>query len=166
MKASLKTGQLQLRVSAAQKAAIAREARQAGMTMSDWILSRILPDDGRHFQQMLAELDAAAEPGFVLAEINEWLVAQPVTSIKEVLSSRPEQWPKSSYRANYLAAMIEEACRQKGVSPPLWLCDIKPLAQPHFISTLKSIRLHLLRHSPPAFRNRNIFIDASIGARV
>jgi len=31
---------------------------------------------------------------------------------------------------------------------------------------LLGLRLHLLTHSPAPFRRRNIFIDASVGARV
>jgi hypothetical protein len=40
------------------------------------------------------------------------------------------------------------------------------LPQPVFGSELKALRLHLLTNSPPAFRRRNIFIDATLGDRV
>jgi hypothetical protein len=35
-----------------------------------------------------------------------------------------------------------------------------------FCSSLQSLRMHLLTHSPPPFRRRNIFIDSSLGQRV
>jgi hypothetical protein len=35
-----------------------------------------------------------------------------------------------------------------------------------FGSTLVSLRLYLLTHSPPPFRRRNIFIDATVGSSV
>ncbi|HTY49830.1 MAG TPA: hypothetical protein VMB48_09070 [Steroidobacteraceae bacterium] len=40
------------------------------------------------------------------------------------------------------------------------------MSEPAFGSELRSLRLHLLTQSPPAFRCRNIFIDASVGERV
>jgi hypothetical protein len=40
------------------------------------------------------------------------------------------------------------------------------LTEPVFGSELQSLRLYLLTHSPPPFRARNIFIDATLGDRV
>jgi hypothetical protein len=68
--------------------------------------------------------------------------------------------------ANYLAAMVEYACGKQGVEAPAWTSSIEPLAEPFFGSRLESLRLHLLAHSPPPFKRRNIFIDTSIGGRV
>jgi hypothetical protein len=49
---------------------------------------------------------------------------------------------------------------------PEWTRSIAPLAEPVFGSELQSLRLYLLTHSPPPFRARNIFIDATLGDRV
>jgi hypothetical protein len=54
----------------------------------------------------------------------------------------------------------------KRADAPSWTGEVRPLEKPVFGSSLKSLRLHLLRHSPVAFRSRNIFIDSSIGDRV
>jgi hypothetical protein len=43
---------------------------------------------------------------------------------------------------------------------------VVPLEEPAFGTALQSLRLHLLTHSPPPFRLRNIFIDSSLGQRV
>ena len=65
-----------------------------------------------------------------------------------------------------LAATVEHAAMQKHVAPPEWTREIEPLEEPVFGSALRSLREHLLFHAPIAFRRRNIFIDASVGARV
>jgi hypothetical protein len=70
------------------------------------------------------------------------------------------------YLANYIAAMVEYGCAQRDVAPPAWTRLIAPLPEPVFGSALISLRLHLLSHSPAPFRRRNIFIDATVGARV
>jgi hypothetical protein len=62
--------------------------------------------------------------------------------------------------------MIEQACERRAVRVPEWVRAVEPLAEPAFGSTLKSLRLHLLTHSPPSFRRRNIFIDAALGDQV
>ena len=70
------------------------------------------------------------------------------------------------FEANYLAATVEHAAAIKGVAPPRWTVTVEPLDAPWFASCLKSLRLHLLTHSPPPFRRRNLFIDSSVGQRV
>jgi hypothetical protein len=72
----------------------------------------------------------------------------------------------SPYWQNYVAAMVELAAHQKGVSPPRWLSGIEPLTERHFVAPLASLRLHLLRAAPVLFRRRNIFVDSSVGDRV
>jgi hypothetical protein len=62
--------------------------------------------------------------------------------------------------------MVEQASAVAGASPPDWTRRVKPLERPWFASPLKNLRLHLLAHSPPPFRRRNLFVDSSIGDRV
>ena len=66
----------------------------------------------------------------------------------------------------YLAAMVEYAASIKNVPPPEWIMTIPSLEKPVFGTELLSLRLHLLTHSPVPFRNRNIFIDSSLGDRI
>jgi hypothetical protein len=66
----------------------------------------------------------------------------------------------------YIAAMVEYACGRRATVPPAWTRSIVPLADPIFASSLKSLRLQLLIHSPAPFRRRNIFIDSSLGTRI
>lgn len=74
--------------------------------------------------------------------------------------------PLSPYLQNYVAAMVEQAAALKGVFPPEWTQRVTPLTEPHFVTAMVSLRLHLLRSSPVPFKRRNIFVDSAIGARV
>jgi hypothetical protein len=84
--------------------------------------------------------------------------------LRDAIASPPSRL--TPYLANYVAAMTEYACAQKGLAPPSWTGATARLAEPVFGSKLMSLRLYLLTHSPAPFRRRNIFIDASVGSRV
>ncbi|MBI3601746.1 MAG: hypothetical protein HY209_02500 [Candidatus Omnitrophica bacterium] len=170
---------IQIRVSPSQKAVISRSAKKAGMGMSQWILSMALPAQRQKFEQMVERLGTHPESKYVLAEIHDLLRELTVDEFQQVVSlpPRPAFDPPlagfggsraglADYGGNYLAAMIEYAAFQKGVCAPAWVKHIRPLPKPVFGVDLQSLRLHLLFSSPPCFRNRNIFIDSTIGARV
>jgi uncharacterized protein (DUF1778 family) len=160
-----KLAQLQIRVSEAEKAAIRRAADGAGMDMSTYVLSRVLPASRQALQQALLELSAATRPSLILADINALLSKLTATELRDAVELRPEA-ELPPFLANYVAAMIELASHIRGIQPPAWLRRIPPLTEPVFGSSLESLRLHLLTSSPAPFRRRNIFIDASIGGRV
>ena len=164
MPAATKSDQIQIRLSPAQKAAIRREARRAGLDMSAYVLARLLPVPARRFQDLTEACADAQDAPFALAELNSWLASLGAGELKNAVSSPPARL--APFLANYVAAMVEYACAKNGVAPPLWLGATSPLAEPVFGSTLMSLRLHLLTHSPAPFRRRNIFIDASVGSRV
>lgn len=165
MKKNLKSAQLQIRLSQSQKAALRRHAKRAGMSMSDWMLSNALPPLRETFQDLLKALSTAEKPGYVLAELNELLTQLSAGEFKLAVSE-PPQVQLDPYWENYVAATIEQAAARKNTEAPSWTGDVQPLEEPAFGSSLKSLRLHLLTHSPVAFRCRNIFIDSSIGDRV
>jgi len=159
-----KSAQLQLRVSPAEKAAIRRAARRAGMEMSAYVLARVLPAPAREFRELT---EACADPEaarFALAELGAWLASLGAAELREAVASPPPAL--TPYLANYVAAMVEYAAAQRGVAPPAWTAAVAPLAEPVFGSALMSLRLHLLTNSPPPFRRRNIFIDSSVGSAV
>ncbi len=159
-----KSGQIQIRVSPAQKAAIRRASRLAGLGMSAYVLARLLPAAARRFQQLTAACADDRHGRFALAELNSWLASLSGGELSEAVVTPPARL--SPYLANYIAAMTEVACARNRVSPPAWVAAIPPLAEPAFGTTLLSLRLYLLTHSPAPFRRRNIFIDASVGSRV
>ncbi len=160
-----KNAQLQIRVSESQKSELRRHAKRAGMSMSDWVLNRILPPVSETFQRLLKALSVAEKPGYVLAELNEFLTGLSASEFKLAVSAFPEV-QLDAYLSNYIAAMVEHAASSKRAEAPPWTATVNPLEEPVFGSTLQSLRLHLLTNSPVAFRSRNIFIDSSIGDRV
>lgn len=160
-----KLQQLQVRVSTREKAELRRQAKLAGMSLSRWILSRCLPARRQQFEELVARLDSDAPASCVLAELNDLLTGMTGDELQQVLATAP-QTSLVRELENHLAAMIEQAAHRAGVAPPTWIAAIAPLAQPVFASGLQTLRLHLLSHSPPPFRRRNIFVDAALGDRV
>ena len=165
VKQGRKTEQLQIRVSASQKREIQERARGAGMRMSDWVLNQLLPSVQVSFQDLLRDLSRSEKPGYVFAEILE-LMGSLSRDEFELAVSKPPRVQLDPYWGNYVAATIEHAAALKNTQPPSWTADVPPLDEPVFGSSLQSLRLHLLLHSPPAFSRRNIFIDSNVGDRV
>jgi uncharacterized protein (DUF1778 family) len=162
---SAKTSQLQLRVSSEEKAAIQRAARRAGMGMSEFVLSRVLPAYEQRVQDLLRALKDEAARSFVFAELNDLLVRLATEEVRRAIAIAPPAW-LSAELSNYWAAMVEHACVIRQIPPPPWTRTVAPLENPLFGSSLESLRLYLLANSPPTFRRRNIFIDTTIGGRV
>lgn len=161
----MKSSQLQIRVTPAQKAALKRLAEQAGEDVSSYVLARALPPDRERFQAILDALRAGADRRFALAELNDLLSELTALELPRVVAEADPS-ALSALDRNYVAAMVEHASSQKGVDPPVWAAGVEPLAEPYFATTLRTVREHLLRSSPVAFKRRNIFIDASLGDRV
>jgi uncharacterized protein (DUF1778 family) len=161
-----KTSQLQIRVSPADKARLAAAAGRAGMSVSEWVLSRALLESTSRFDELLIELSAQPErASFTLAALNDWLTSLPREGLRDAIGSAPTQ-RLLQWHGAYVAAMVEHACTQRRVAAPEWARQVPALAEPYFASTIVALRAHLLRSSPAAFRRRTIFIDATIGDRV
>jgi len=160
-----KQSQLQIRVSEAQKAAIRVAAERSGMDMSTYVLSRVLSIPGREFQEAVKPLAGSGAFSFALADVNSLLSKLTPIELREAVAAAPEAG-LPPFLANYVAAMVEAACAKRGIPVPTWTARVRPLDEPVFGSDLKSLRMHLLTHSPAPFRSRNIFIDSSLGDRV
>jgi len=160
-----KTQQLQIRVTPQQKAALKRQAGAAGLDVSSWVLSRLLPSEPGRFAEIVRVLESEADHRFALAELNDFLHACAPVGFAEAVA-RAELGRLSPFIQNYVAAMVEQAAAQKDIAPPAWTRDVAPLAAPQFATPLSSLRMHLLRSAPVPFKRRNIFVDAGVGARV
>ena len=161
-----KTHQLQIRISAEEKALIRARAARAGMDVSKWVLQQVLPPVERKFQALCRELASRPESrSFAVAEFQDWFHRLTGPEFMRAVRYPPDA-RLPSFEANYLAAMIEQASAIKAVKPPQWTATVEVLDSPWFASSLKSLRLYLLTHSPPPYRRRNLFIDSSIGQRV
>ena len=165
MSRNQRSEQLQIRVSPGEKAAIRRAAEHAGLDMSAYVLSRALPSPAIQLQASIEACAGPAPASFGLAELNTLLTGWTAAELHDAIATPPTA-ALTPFLSNYVAALIEQACEQRSVRVPAWVRAVAPLPDPMFGSELKSLRLHLLTHSPPPFRRRNIFIDASIGDRV
>ena len=135
------------------------------MGISQWVLSKSLPPGQQAFQALIDQLKTASNPKYVLAEIHDMLSEAGADEF-ELMVAQPFGFGLTDYLANYVAAMIEYTAVQKGRKAPIWTEKVPLLKIPVFGSDLKSLQLYLLTHSPPPFRRRNIFIDATVGQRV
>lgn len=164
MKPSARSAQLQIRVTPAEKDAIARAARRAGIGMSEYVLGRTLPDHAAQWRTRLRQLVRSDGARIVLAGLSTWLAGLGAGELPGAIDAPPQGL--SDFHANYIAAMAEHICATRGVEAPGWTCEIPPLAQPYFATGLASLRLHLLAHSPAPFRRRNLFVDSAVGGQV
>lgn len=165
-----KSGQLQIRVTPRQKAALKRQARAAGLDVSTYVLSRVLPPERDRLADLLRDVESSTDHRFALAELHDFLSSCPPMAFEEALqqtTSTTHVLEKlSPLLRNYVAAMVEHAAAQKSLMPPVWVRDIVPLDAPHFAGGLGSLRQYLLAVSPVPFKRRNLFVDATIGDRV
>jgi hypothetical protein len=160
-----KTAQMQIRVSAQEKAAIQRAAARAGMDMSAYVLAKVLPDSAAEFRSRVKDCAGSESSRFGLAELNSLLATFTAGELRDATAA-PLPSDLTPFLANYIAAMVEYACAKRGIAVPAWTRSIAPLADPVFGSELQSLRHYLLTHSPAPFRSRNIFIDSTVGDRV
>ena len=163
--AVMKTAQLQIRVTAAEKAAIERAARQAGLGMSAYVLGKLLPGRAAQWRSLLQDLVHSDDKRLPLAALSHWLANLAAGELADALEAPPPAGLPEQL-ANTVAAMVEHVSAASGEKPPAWTREIPPLAQPAFGSGLMSLRLHLLTSSPAAFRRRNLFVDTAVGGQV
>jgi uncharacterized protein (DUF1778 family) len=161
---STKSHQLQIRVSPQEKSAIQRLAKRAGQSVSRYVLSRVLPDRQVEFAEILEDLREEHEWRFALARLHDFVAGLGSREL-EASVAEADLSGLSRLRANYVAAMVEQAANLARIDPPAWTRDVVPLEEPHFAVPYRSLRAHLLREAPVAFKRRNIFVDSTIGDR-
>jgi hypothetical protein len=164
MSRALKTKQLQIRLSRAEKAALQQAASRAGLDVSAYVLAKLASPVRQTFARAIMAVEAG-EGRFALAELNDLLTRLTGAELSEAIADGISPH-LSAELANTVAAMVETACARRQVAVPAWTLQIAPLAEPVFGSSLQSLRLYLLTHSPGPFRRRNLFIDATLDARV
>ena len=158
-----RSSHLQIRVTPGEKKTLKRLAQAAGQDLSSFVLARALPSNRLRFQEILRAL-GEDDHRFALAELNDFLTALAPVEFPDAVQDPVSRL--SPFLSNYVAAMVEQGAYLNNVPPPPWANRVAPLEAPHFATPLKSLRLHLLAASPVPFKRRNIFVDASLGARV
>lgn len=161
----MKTAQLQVRVSPAQKAEIERSARRAGLGISAFVLAKVLPDRPGRWRELIRDIHRTDGAKIAFAALSGWLAGLGAGQLREAIDAPPPA-SLSARNANIVAAMVEHVCAAQSVPPPAWTREIEPLSRPEFGSALSSLRLHLLASSPAAFRRRNLFVDTAVGGQV
>jgi len=161
---STKSEQLQIRLTPGEKRRLKKLAKGAGLDVSSYVLRRALPAVRLRVEELVGRLARGDDRRFVLAELSDTLFAMTASQIVDL-----EHLDVSSLaplEQNYVAAMVEQTANRAQVGAPRWTTGVVPLDEPYFTTSLKSLRLHLLRASPVAFKRRNIFVDSSVGDRV
>lgn len=156
---------VQIRVTPAEKATLKRLARLSGQDLSRYMLSMSLPATRLRFMEILGSLREEADHRFALAELNDLLSGLAPMEFHGTVQTA-DLAGLSPFLQTYVAAMVEHAAGLKKVAPPSWTRSVGPLPLPWFATPLSGLRLHLLRASPVPFKRRNLFVDASVGARV
>lgn len=160
-----KSTQLQIRITPAQKAVLRRLARAAGQDVSAYVLARALPAPRSRLGEIVAALGQGADRRFALAELNDLLTALAPAEFRETVADADLRG-LSPLLQNYVAAMIEQAAAGKGEAPPAWTRTVEPTDEPYFAVPFPRLRPHLLRAAPVPFKQRNLFVDSSVGDRV
>lgn len=160
-----RTDYLQIRLTAAEKAALRRLAAQAGQDLSAYVLGRALPSGRSRFAELVKALAKESGLSYALAELNDFLTELPSPAFADAVT-QPDLRPLSAFSAAYLASLVEHAAERKGCTPPAWTRQVEGLDEPWFATELRSLRPWLLAASPVAFRRRNLFVDTAIGGRV
>jgi uncharacterized protein (DUF1778 family) len=157
--------QLQIRVTPQEKSALRRHARAAGQDLSAYVLALAFPNAAKPFADLLEAIGDESTRRFALAALNDALSALAPIEFSAAVESIDVRTLDPLWQ-NYVAAMVEQAARALGTRTPEWTQSVVPLDRPYFATTLRSIRSYLLRDSPVVFKRRNLFVDASVGARV
>lgn len=163
----MRTEQLQIRISSADKRRLKRAAARFGLGISEFVLKRALNGilEYEAISKLCKSLDDQPEEKFVFAELHDLLASYPKDTL-EYLAENSWPLPDNLWAKNYIAAMFEEILVKNEVDIPDWLQEIPVLSEPWFATELKSLKNYLLLSSPIAFRKRNLFIDSTVGARV
>lgn len=165
MKNGNKSTHIQLRVSPKEKQQIAKSAKRSGLSLSAWILNKVLSEKTLDFQVLMRELGQGTHDRVTLAAFSDFLDELSRADFDMALEQGP-QAKLSALHLNTVAAMVEHVAQMSGFAFPQWTKKISPLEKPWFASNLKALRCHLLVSSPAAYKRRNLFVDSTVGDRV
>ncbi len=162
---STKSSQLQIRVSPEEKTLLKELAKRSGLDVSRYVLQRVLPANRIRFHGILQSLRDDETWRFGLADLNDLLSDLSAAEFGPAVES-VDLAGLSSFLANYVCALVEQAAHLCKLPPPEWTKAVEPLSEPYFAAPFASLRPHLLRASPVPFRRRQLFVDSSLGDRV
>lgn len=154
-----KTSQLQIRVSPAEKAILKRLAAAEGISVSAFVLDRVLPAHGGEVAERIAALQGGSDLQTRLSDLELHL-----------LSMSDEEFPQAvvgvdvgdmrPLEKNCAAAAVEREAWRRGLAAPEWTTDVRPLEHPWFAWRIRALRPHLMRIAPPAYKLRNVYLPS------
>ena len=160
-----KTEYLQIRLTPEEKAELKRRAEEVGQDLSTFVMSRTLPPAGERFREILRMLSEEGDGTYALAALHDFLVDLAPTEFSPAVEDATLD-ALSPFLQSYVAAMVEVAADQKQRPPPRWTTGVAGVDEPYFATPLRGLRLYLLQVAPVPFKRRNLFVDATLGARV
>ena len=154
-----KTSQLQIRVSPSEKEALKRLAEESGVSVSQYVLSRALPTHRMEFEDAVDALREGGARGDALPRLTRFLARLSNPDFAEATGGgAPRHLP--ALLQNYAAAAVEREASRRGATPPAWPREVEAMPRPNFAWDLRSLRPHLMRVTPPAFKARRVFVAA------
>lgn len=153
-----KTSQLQIRVSPEQKRTLKRLAAAAGMSVSRYVLTTVLPTTREEFTRRALALAERPDRAGGLGELKAFLAGLPADELAGSVSAIDLEGLSPALR-NHLAAAVEHAAWLRGQPAPAWTREVEPLDLPQFQWDLPSLRPHLMRVTPVTFKRRNTYLE-------
>ena len=154
-----KTSQLQIRISPSQKDVLKSLAADAGVSVSEYVLSKALPSHRLHFQERVDALRGDGPRTTALEGLTTYLKSLSDHDFRDATGGDgPNHLPV--LLQNYVAAVVEQEADRRRLPAPEWTLSVPPLPSPHFAWDLRSLRPHLMRVTPAAFKKRRIFVAA------
>lgn len=163
---SPKSTWLQIRVTPDEKARIRAGADAAGMDLSTFVLSKVLPPNVSEFESYIAWMLDAPDSHVPLAEFVDYLQMLPAVRGAE-LAAKPARLDElPPLKQNLVCAWIEHRAQLWVVRPPAWVSSVPSLVEPYFAGGLINLRPYLLVVSPLVYRRRNLFVERGLGSRL
>ena len=155
-----KTAQLQIRISPAQKAALKRLAAAERLSLSEFVLRKALEAAPTPLTSWSAIVKSGVALPNSLSDLELELRTLDEASFSEAVDAF-DTADLSELQANCVAAAVEREASRRGVSPPPWTEAVLPMGRPWFAWRLRSLRPHLMRISPAAYKRRGVYLPAA-----
>lgn len=159
-----KSAQLQIRISPAQKAALKRAAAAAGVSVSEFVLAKALPVVDTPLETWADAVRSGAGLLNTLSELELRLTELDDATLSEAIQFL-DTAGLSDLQANCVAAAVEREARRRSLPAPAWTAAVRPMARPWFAWRLRSLRPHLMRISPVAYKRRGVYLPSPGDAR-
>ena len=159
-----RSGQLQIRVTPAEKAALKRLAADAGQSVSAFVLARALPQGHDGVNRRVRALGGGKMLSNTMSDLQLYLSSLSPHEFEAAVAGVDIE-ELTPLQANCAAAAVEGEAWRRARKAPAWTQAIEPLGQPYFAWGLPSLRPHLMRVTPAPLKRRNVYLPDSADTR-